>query len=174
MCCCYVTFVFACLVYSNLSDLFIVQLLNYNYIYAINAWLLLSPTWLCFDWSMGCIPVITTFTDARCIAVVFFWFAVAVVLWHTAMCSGTAEQRYFTCYTLLWVFKHCLVIAFISLLFIVNVISSRHSSCLEQSSATCLVSSATDSFPESAEDSPLQSFFPSTHLTVHNFVLATQ
>jgi len=43
--------------------------------------------------------------------------------------------------------------------------TSEHT-CLEQSSATCLVGTVTDCFPESAEDSPLQSFFPLTHLTI--------
>ena len=47
-----------------------------------------------------------------------------------------------------------------------HFVSSRRSSCLEQSSAACLVSTVTDCFPESAEDSPLQSFFPLTHLTI--------
>jgi len=55
-----------------------------------------------------------------------------------------------------------------------SVISSRRSSCLEQSSATCLVGTVTDCFPESAEDSPPQSFFPLTHLTMHNFVVPAQ
>ena len=75
-------------------------MLNYNYLYALNAWLLLNPTWLCFDWSMGCVPVITTYTDARLVVIVLFWFAVTVLLWHVAVCSGTAEQRCSTCYCL--------------------------------------------------------------------------
>ena len=28
-------------------------------------WLLLVPWWLCFDWDMGCVPVITAYTDPR-------------------------------------------------------------------------------------------------------------
>lgn len=82
-----------CLVQYGLV-LCIVQFLNYSYLYALNAWLLLNPCWLCFDWSMGCVPVITTFTDARFIIVFLFWFAVMVLLWHVAACSGTAEQRF--------------------------------------------------------------------------------
>ena len=37
------------------------QIINYNYLYAINAWLLIVPQWLCFDWSMGCVPIINTY-----------------------------------------------------------------------------------------------------------------
>ena len=32
--------------------------LNFNYVYAINSSLMVLPQWLCFDWSMGCIPLI--------------------------------------------------------------------------------------------------------------------
>ena len=47
-----------------------------------------------------------------------------------------------------------------------SVVSIGRSSCLEQSSATCLISTVIDCFLESAEDSPLQLFFPLTHLTI--------
>lgn len=56
-----------------LSCLFFVQVLTYNYIYAMNVWLLLCPEWLCFDWSMGCIPLVQRFTDFRIFAIVVFW-----------------------------------------------------------------------------------------------------
>ncbi|XP_025079348.1 transmembrane and TPR repeat-containing protein 4-like isoform X2 [Pomacea canaliculata] len=48
--------------------------LNYNYLYAINSWLLLNPWWLCFDWSMGCVPVITSLTDPRLLPLAAFLF----------------------------------------------------------------------------------------------------
>ena len=65
---------------------------------------------------MGCVPVIMTFTDARCTAVVFFWFVVTVLLWHTAVCSGTAQQRYFCMFYFALVVKMLFLIGFISLL----------------------------------------------------------
>lgn len=43
----------------------IFRILNYIYVYSLNLWLLLSPWWLCFDWAMGCVPVITSYTDPR-------------------------------------------------------------------------------------------------------------
>ncbi|RZF43193.1 hypothetical protein LSTR_LSTR013873 [Laodelphax striatellus] len=48
--------------------------INYFYLYSLNAWLLLCPDWLCFDWSMGCVPLITTLSDSRILAVVVFLF----------------------------------------------------------------------------------------------------
>ncbi|XP_067669524.1 protein O-mannosyl-transferase TMTC4-like [Haliotis asinina] len=54
-------------------DSILYRTLNYNYLYAINSWLLLNPWWLCFDWSMGCIPVITSLADPRVLAVVALW-----------------------------------------------------------------------------------------------------
>ncbi|XP_071084997.1 protein O-mannosyl-transferase TMTC4-like [Haliotis cracherodii] len=51
----------------------LLKMLNYNYLYAMNTWLLLNPWWLCCDWSMGCIPVITSLADPRILAVIALW-----------------------------------------------------------------------------------------------------
>ncbi len=37
----------------------LLRVLNRSYHYALNGWLLLAPDWLCFDWAMGCVPLIT-------------------------------------------------------------------------------------------------------------------
>ena len=42
--------------------------LTYTYLYAVNAWLLLCPSRLCHDWSMGSIPLIESLTDQRNVA----------------------------------------------------------------------------------------------------------
>lgn len=49
------------------------QVLTYNYLYSLNAWLLLNPVWLCFDWSMGCVPLVESLADPRVLAPVVFW-----------------------------------------------------------------------------------------------------
>uniref|UniRef100_A0A1Y1KDF2 dolichyl-phosphate-mannose--protein mannosyltransferase n=1 Tax=Photinus pyralis TaxID=7054 RepID=A0A1Y1KDF2_PHOPY len=49
------------------------RILTYNYVYFINIVLLLWPEWLCFDWSMGCIPLLEHFADFRNVAVILFW-----------------------------------------------------------------------------------------------------
>ncbi|XP_071084999.1 protein O-mannosyl-transferase TMTC4-like [Haliotis cracherodii] len=58
------------------------KILNYNYIYAINVWLLLNPWWLCCDWSMGCIPVITSLADPRILADIALWVGFGVLFCH--------------------------------------------------------------------------------------------
>ncbi|XP_060516972.1 protein O-mannosyl-transferase TMTC4 [Cylas formicarius] len=55
------------------ADEFYVRILTYNYIYSLNALLLLWPQWLCFDWSMGCVPLIYDISDYRVIQVLLFW-----------------------------------------------------------------------------------------------------
>ncbi|GAB1600907.1 protein O-mannosyl-transferase TMTC4-like isoform X1 [Argonauta hians] len=58
--------------HSFLSS-FSLRTINYSYLYALNVWLLLNPWWLCFDWSMGCVPPIESFFDPRCVIVILFW-----------------------------------------------------------------------------------------------------
>lgn len=52
---------------------FLFQFLTYNYIYFINVLILIWPQWLCFDWSMGCIPLIETILDVRILLIILFW-----------------------------------------------------------------------------------------------------
>lgn len=40
---------------------------TYNYIYFLNILLLIWPQWLCYDWSMGCIPLLENNMDFRTI-----------------------------------------------------------------------------------------------------------
>ena len=56
------------------------QVLNYLYLYSLNLWLLLSPWWLCFDWAMGCIPVVTSITDPRLLAPLFMIIVLVILL----------------------------------------------------------------------------------------------
>ena len=48
---------------------------NKSYLYALNMWLLINPEWLCFDWAMGCVPMIKDLDDPRMIGVALFWTA---------------------------------------------------------------------------------------------------
>ena len=73
--------------------LFFPQGLNYNYLYSLNAWLLVNPWWLCFDWSMGCVPVIESFSDPRIIAGVAVWIIVGALLFTCTKTAITRDQR---------------------------------------------------------------------------------
>ncbi|KAL7983882.1 hypothetical protein Chor_000758 [Crotalus horridus] len=69
-----------------------VRAVNYNYYYSLNAWLLLCPWWLCFDWSMGCVPLIKSVSDRRIIALVLLWLCL-IVLACQAMGSKDGQKR---------------------------------------------------------------------------------
>jgi hypothetical protein len=53
-----------------------------SYLVAKNFWLLLSPTDLCCDWTMGSIPLITSLSDPRNLSTIIFvvaFFNVGIV-----------------------------------------------------------------------------------------------
>ncbi|KAK3796778.1 hypothetical protein RRG08_045784 [Elysia crispata] len=70
----------------------LLRAINYNYLYAINAWILVCPTWLCFDWSMGCVPTINSLSDPRLIAVLALWLVVLLLAW-VCLCSQDVHTR---------------------------------------------------------------------------------
>ncbi|KAJ8309666.1 hypothetical protein KUTeg_011531, partial [Tegillarca granosa] len=74
----------------------IFRVLNYNYLYAINGWLLVNPWWLCFDWSMGCIPVIDTLSDPRILAAGAFWVVLLLLLYVAVKGEITNYHRSLT------------------------------------------------------------------------------
>lgn len=68
------------------------QIVNYNYYYSLNAWLLLCPWWLCFDWSMGCVPLIKSATDWRMVWLLLLWcFLIGLI--NQAFCSPDSQRR---------------------------------------------------------------------------------
>ncbi|KAG2456769.1 TMTC4 protein, partial [Polypterus senegalus] len=77
---------------ASFSDKILVRTVNYNYYYSLNAWLLLCPWWLCFDWSMGCIPLIESVIDWRIISVVVLWICL-IGLGNQALNSGDNSTR---------------------------------------------------------------------------------
>eukprot|EP00064_Thunnus_orientalis_P007054 superscaffoldBa00000763_g7073 len=68
------------------------NIVNYNYYYSLNAWLLLCPWWLCFDWSMGCVPLIKSATDWRMVWLLLLW-CVLIGLISQALCSQDSQRR---------------------------------------------------------------------------------
>ena len=70
------------------------QVLNYNYIYSLNLFLLVAPWWLCFDWAMGCVPVITSISDVRLLSVVAMWFLVVLFVHRCVKDAQTPYGRY--------------------------------------------------------------------------------
>uniref|UniRef100_A0A8D0GY92 Protein O-mannosyl-transferase TMTC3 n=1 Tax=Sphenodon punctatus TaxID=8508 RepID=A0A8D0GY92_SPHPU len=55
--------------------------LTFNYLLPVNAWLLLNPSELCCDWTMGTIPLVESLLDIRNIATVtFFCFLGSLII----------------------------------------------------------------------------------------------
>uniref|UniRef100_A0A8D0CAG3 dolichyl-phosphate-mannose--protein mannosyltransferase n=1 Tax=Salvator merianae TaxID=96440 RepID=A0A8D0CAG3_SALMN len=77
---------------ASFADSIFVRAINYNYYYSLNAWLLLCPWWLCFDWSMGCVPLIKSVSDWRIITLAILWFCL-IALMCQALCSEDSRKR---------------------------------------------------------------------------------
>ncbi|XP_044255134.1 protein O-mannosyl-transferase Tmtc3-like [Tribolium madens] len=66
--------------------------LTYHYLISVNLWLLLFPCNLCCDWTMGTIPLVETFVDARNLAtIVAYTFFMALLV--TAYTTENRQQR---------------------------------------------------------------------------------
>ncbi|XP_059169827.1 protein O-mannosyl-transferase TMTC3-like isoform X2 [Physella acuta] len=66
--------------------------LTFNYLLPVNAWLLLNPSGLCCDWTMGTIKVITSIFDLRNLCTVVF-YAVMAALGTYAIFQQTQRSR---------------------------------------------------------------------------------
>ncbi|KAK3927210.1 Protein O-mannosyl-transferase TMTC4 [Frankliniella fusca] len=55
---------------------------TYNYLYSLNAWLLVCPEWLSFDWSMGCVSLLSDLFDPRLLAIVVLWATLCGLIWR--------------------------------------------------------------------------------------------
>nr|XP_006819594.1 PREDICTED: transmembrane and TPR repeat-containing protein 4-like [Saccoglossus kowalevskii] len=78
---------------ASFADSVVTRIINYNYIYALNCWLLVNPWWLCFDWAMGCIPLIESITDLRILAVFAFWTILGCLLTLALITKPCHEKR---------------------------------------------------------------------------------
>ncbi|XP_052737312.1 protein O-mannosyl-transferase TMTC4 isoform X2 [Bicyclus anynana] len=58
---------------------------TYNYIYFLNIMLLIWPQWLCYDWSMGCVPLINNVLDFRILFISIMYLY--LFLFIKAVCS---------------------------------------------------------------------------------------
>uniref|UniRef100_A0A9J8CIC3 dolichyl-phosphate-mannose--protein mannosyltransferase n=2 Tax=Cyprinus carpio TaxID=7962 RepID=A0A9J8CIC3_CYPCA len=77
---------------ASFAENVILRIVNYNYYYSLNAWLLLCPWWLCFDWSMGCVPLIKSATDWRIFWPLLLWCCLMGLVYQ-ALCSQDSNKR---------------------------------------------------------------------------------
>ncbi|XP_055935990.1 protein O-mannosyl-transferase TMTC3-like isoform X1 [Argiope bruennichi] len=59
---------------------FPIRHLTYNYLLAVNAWLLLFPQYLCCDWTMSTIPLVDSLGDIRNVATIAVYITVFYIL----------------------------------------------------------------------------------------------
>lgn len=66
---------------ASFSSRWLTRVLTYLHLCAVNMWLLLSPSRLCFDWSMGSIPLVESLQDQRnfSTAAFFLFFGIAIL-----------------------------------------------------------------------------------------------
>ena len=78
---------------ASFSSSITTRILNYNYIYSLNGLLFIWPHWLCFDWSMGCIPLIESLRDFRNFSSVIFWILLISSSLKALLSSSTIQRR---------------------------------------------------------------------------------
>ncbi|XP_063392761.1 protein O-mannosyl-transferase TMTC4 [Cydia fagiglandana] len=65
---------------ASFSDSKLTKIYTFSYLYVLNILLLIWPQWLCYDWSMGCVPLVEDILDFRLVFVLAMYFYGAVVL----------------------------------------------------------------------------------------------
>ena len=80
----------------HLPLLYHFRVMSFSNIYTINAWLLLAPSSLCCDWSLGSVSLVTTIADIRNIWSIMLYIGLLTLVLHTLR-----TRRYeLACYTL--------------------------------------------------------------------------
>ncbi|GAA6065449.1 protein O-mannosyl-transferase TMTC3 isoform X1 [Tachysurus ichikawai] len=57
--------------------------LTFNYLLPVNVWLLLNPSELCCDWTMGTIPLVESLLDPRNLATLAFYVLLGLLAYHS-------------------------------------------------------------------------------------------
>eukprot|EP00061_Rhincodon_typus_P017666 g46459.t1 len=78
---------------ASFADSALVRAINYNYYYSLSTWLLVCPWWLCFDWSMGCLPLIKSIGDIRLFAPLILWIFLIGIMFQALFSTNTDEKR---------------------------------------------------------------------------------
>uniref|UniRef100_A0A7M4FK32 dolichyl-phosphate-mannose--protein mannosyltransferase n=1 Tax=Crocodylus porosus TaxID=8502 RepID=A0A7M4FK32_CROPO len=78
---------------SNKAMRAILRFLTYSYLLAFNAWLLLAPITLCYDWQVGSIPLIESIWDARNLATILLVVVMMLLSLHCITAFKRLEHR---------------------------------------------------------------------------------
>ncbi|XP_069485436.1 protein O-mannosyl-transferase TMTC3 [Ambystoma mexicanum] len=66
--------------------------LTFNYLLPVNAWLLLNPSALCCDWTMGTIPLVESLLDLRNLATVAFFSCLGLLVIFSIWYPGDSSK----------------------------------------------------------------------------------
>ncbi|XP_059508271.1 protein O-mannosyl-transferase TMTC1 [Stegostoma tigrinum] len=78
---------------ASFSPYLLTRFLTYTYLLAFNAWLLLAPITLCYDWQVGSIPLVESLWDTRNVATVVFGLAMLLLMWNCLLSVQKLKHR---------------------------------------------------------------------------------
>lgn len=70
-----------------------VRQLTYGYLIYLNSWLLLCPSLLCCDWTMGTVPLLEGFSDARNVATLCTFLGLAALTTKACLTRNLPQSR---------------------------------------------------------------------------------
>uniref|UniRef100_A0A669P8P4 dolichyl-phosphate-mannose--protein mannosyltransferase n=1 Tax=Phasianus colchicus TaxID=9054 RepID=A0A669P8P4_PHACC len=78
---------------ASFSPYLLTRFLTYSYLLAFNAWLLLAPITLCYDWQVGSIPLVESVWDVRNLATVFLVLVLVLLSLHCLAAFKKLEHK---------------------------------------------------------------------------------
>ena len=120
----------------HLPLLYHFRVMSFSNIYTINAWLLLAPSSLCCDWSLGSVPLVTSIADIRNIWSIVLYIGLLTLVLHTLRskryelaCYTFYRRKLFTL-TLLYACLHATIFIAITVSLSQRSLPSWHGTCL--------------------------------------------
>ncbi|XP_030005308.1 protein O-mannosyl-transferase TMTC1 [Sphaeramia orbicularis] len=78
---------------ASFSPHLLTRVLTYSYLLSFNAWLLLAPVVLCYDWQVGSIPLVESVSDMRNVATVLLALVMVALCLHCIFSLQRQESR---------------------------------------------------------------------------------
>nr|XP_016849080.1 PREDICTED: transmembrane and TPR repeat-containing protein 1 isoform X2 [Anolis carolinensis] len=78
---------------ASFSPYLLTRFLTYSYLLAFNAWLLLAPITLCYDWQVGSIPLVESVWDVRNLATILLVVVMLLLGLHCIVAFKKLEHR---------------------------------------------------------------------------------
>ncbi|XP_067351825.1 protein O-mannosyl-transferase TMTC1 isoform X4 [Channa argus] len=78
---------------ASFSPYLLTRILTYSYLLSFNAWLLLAPIVLCYDWQVGSIPLVDSLADVRNMATVLLAVMMVALFLHCLVSLKRQESK---------------------------------------------------------------------------------